>query len=101
MAWPLTNKTPARTDAMPEARETPQTRPPAATNDPVMDEAKRVLERERQNLNLPPPAEGVTSADGRVHLRSGGSISREEWEAARRKLNDSPTLREPPALPPF
>jgi hypothetical protein len=69
----------------------------ALSNDPIDSEARRVVDRESQKLNLPPPV----SADGKVHLRSGGTISQEEWNAANRKLQDSPLLRQPPTPPPF
>ncbi len=70
-----------------------------AGGDPLEDAAKRVITREAPNVGLPPA--GAVSPDGQVHLRSGRSISVEEWNAAKRKLQDNPLLNEPPAPPPF
>ncbi len=67
--------------------------------DPLTAQAQREIERAKRGLNLPPP--NAVGPDGRVRLRGGGSISVEEWEAARRKLQDSPLTREPPPPPPF
>ena len=58
--------------------------------DPLTSEAQRAVERAHQQLGLPPP--GSVDAQGRVHLRAGGAISKEEWEAARRKVEQSPLL---------
>ena len=65
--------------------------------DPIESEARRVVDRESRKLDLPPPV----SQDGKIHLRSGGTISKEEWDAASRKAQDSPVLREPPRPPPL
>ncbi|MCW3053750.1 MAG: hypothetical protein JWN14_2920 [Chthonomonadales bacterium] len=71
----------------------------ALSDDPIESEARRVVDRESQKLNLPPPA---VSADGKIHLRSGGTISQKDWDAASRKVQDSPILRQPPVnVPPF
>ncbi|HZP83484.1 MAG TPA: hypothetical protein VFB21_17700 [Chthonomonadaceae bacterium] len=64
--------------------------------DPITAQAQREIERARQDYNLPAPAPGVVSPDGKVHLRGGGTLRPDEWEAARRKLQDSPILRQPP-----
>ena len=69
----------------------------AMGDDPIESEARRVVDRESQKLNLPPPA---VSADGKVHLRSGGTISQKDWDAASRKVQDSPILRQPPVNAP-
>lgn len=69
----------------------------ALREDPIESEARRVVDRESRKLDLPPPVD----SDGRIHLRSGGTISREEWDAASRKAQESPALREPPKPPPF
>lgn len=82
----------------PEAQT--ETRSETADSDPILDEGKRALEREKRHLDLP-SSDGVVSSDGRVHLRSGGSISPEEWREAQRKLKDSPVLRDLPSPPPF
>ncbi len=73
--------------------------PTSGNRDLLEDAAKRVITRETPNVGLPPA--GAVSPDGQVHLRSGGSISIEEWNAAKRKLQDNPLLKEPPAPPPF
>lgn len=69
----------------------------ALSEDPIESEARRVVDRESQKLNLPPPA---VSADGKIHLRSGGTISQKDWDAASRKVQDSPILRQPPVNAP-
>jgi hypothetical protein len=69
------------------------------SEDPVTAAARRVVDRESQKLHLPPPPVG---ADGKIHLRSGGTISQKEWDEASRKVEDSPVLRQPPVhVPPF
>lgn len=85
----------------------PQSVPPSAgqsaevrqalSADPIDSEARRVVDRESQKLNLSPPV----SPDGKIHLRSGGTITQEEWDAASRKAQESPVLRQPPTPPPF
>ena len=67
------------------------------SEDPIESEARRVVDRESRKLDLPPPV----SQDGRIHLRSGGTISKEEWDAASRKAQESPVLRQPPQPPPL
>lgn len=69
----------------------------ALREDPIGSEARRVVDRESRKLDLPPPVD----SDGRIHLRNGGAISREEWDAASRKVQESSGLREPPKPPPF
>jgi hypothetical protein len=69
----------------------------ALSEDPVAAEARRAVDRESKRLDLPPPV----SQDGKVHLRSGGTISQEEWNAASRKAQESPVFRDPPQPPPF
>ena len=85
----------ASSEATPNPQATPE------SSDPLMSEAQRVLARERRNLDLAPPPNAAKDANGRIRLRSGGSISPEEWEAARRKVQQSPVANEPPAPPPF
>ncbi|HZT44145.1 MAG TPA: zinc ribbon domain-containing protein [Chthonomonadaceae bacterium] len=58
--------------------------------DPLTSEAQHAVERANQRLGLPPP--GSVDAQGRIHLRTGGTISKEEWDAARRKVEQSPLL---------
>jgi hypothetical protein len=86
---------PPSTGAQPAATQPTAT----AGGDPLEEAARRAINREAPNVGLPPPA--ITSPDGQVHLRTGGSISPEEWNAARAKLKESPLLRDPPAPPPF
>ncbi len=74
--------------------------PVASENDPVAAEARRAVDREARNLDLPPP-NAVRDENGRYRLRSGGSISAEEWEQARRKVQDNRYMKEPPLPPPF
>jgi hypothetical protein len=70
--------------------------PAPASADSITAQAQREIERARQDYNLPAPTSGVVSPDGKVHLRGGGTLRPDEWEAARRKLQDSPILRQPP-----
>lgn len=70
----------------------------ALSEDPIESEARRVIDRESKRLDLPPPV----SDDGKVHLRSGGTISKEEWDAASRKAQQSPVNHDPTAtMPPL
>lgn len=68
-------------------------------NDPVQEEAKRMVERETSRLQSEPPANSV-GADGRIHLRGGGSITKEQWEDANRRLRSSPQFSDPMPPPP-
>jgi hypothetical protein len=98
--------------AQPAASDEPRTiwvtGPPSQIpdNDPVTDEARRAVERASRELDLPPP-NAARDTDGRIRLRSGGVLSEEEWQRARRKVGDSPLVREspllkePPLPPPF
>jgi hypothetical protein len=70
--------------------------PASVSSDPITAQAQREIERARQDYNLPVPASGVASPDGKVHLRGGGTLRPDEWEVARRKLQASPILRQPP-----
>jgi len=92
----LTSAPSAPQSESPSTRQDTEVRK-ALSENPVESEARRVVERESRRLDLPPPV----SADGKVHLRSGGTISQEEWNAASRKVQESPLLREPPKPPPF
>ncbi len=67
--------------------------------DALEDAAKRVISREAPKVGLPPPA--AVSPDGQVHLRTGGTISADEWNEARRKLQESTLLKEPAPPAPF
>ena len=58
--------------------------PPSA--DPTEMAAKRAIEHAIPRLGLPPG----TPPDGDVHLRNGDTISREQYEEARRKLQQNP-----------
>lgn len=51
--------------------------------DPVEAQARQELERLRREFGV---GSAPVGPDGRVHLRSGGSISPEEWERAVRNL---------------
>jgi len=57
--------------------------PSPLPEDPLIAEARRTIQRLQQEHGLAPPP---TDEAGRVHLRSGGTISREEWERAARSL---------------
>ena len=64
--------------------------PRAAESTPLIDDsvllqARRELRQAQTEVSIP-PADAVTSPDGRIHLKSGGTISAEEWQAARRHI---------------
>ncbi|HLK59385.1 MAG TPA: zinc ribbon domain-containing protein [Chthonomonadaceae bacterium] len=70
----------------------------AVSSDPVNEEAKRFIERESAEHGLDPPS-GAVSSDGRIHLRGGGSITKEEWDKAKRSVQGSqmdPPIPAPP-----
>ena len=81
------------------AQSAPNNSPDAGAVDPVEEAARRAISREAPNIGLPPPP--TVSPDGKVHLRTGGAISPDEWNEARRKLQGNPLLKEPPLPPPF
>lgn len=68
-------------------------------DDPIEEEAKRVLDRDNARLGSSPPATAV-GPDGRVHLRGGGSITKEQWDDANRRVHNSPAFRDPMPPPP-
>ena len=68
-------------------------------DDPIEEEAKRVLERDNAQLQTAPPP-GTVGPDGRIHLRGGGSVTREQWDDANRRLRNSPQFRDPMPPPP-
>jgi hypothetical protein len=82
------------------APEPPTKSTSAADPDPVTLEAQRVIQRENERLDISAPA-GAVAPDGKIHLKGGGAISPAEWEAAHRKLQESPLVRNPPSMPPF
>jgi hypothetical protein len=65
--------------------------------DATVSEAQRVLERERANLGVAPTSGG----SGDIRLRSGGSISREQWDDVSRRVRNNPYMKEPPMPPPL
>ncbi len=86
-----------KAEPLPSFRRPPEadrsTTPPVA--DPVDEAARRALDREKGNLALPPP----TDKDGKVHLRSGGTVDRDLWDRASRGVRNSPVLQPPPTSP--
>jgi hypothetical protein len=68
-------------------------------DDPIEEQAKRVVDRENAKLGTQPPANAV-GPDGRIHLRGGGSITREQWDEASKKLQNSPVFHDPLPPPP-
>lgn len=92
-AAPVVKPTPMPSSGLPPVSAST---PASVSSDPITAQAQREIERARQDYNLPAPTPGVVSPDGKVHLRGGGTLRPEEWEAARRKLQDSPILRQPP-----
>lgn len=79
---------PDATNAANEAPARPE------NSDPLTDQAKREIQRAQRDLAIPAP-DSVSGKDGRIHLRSGGTISADEWERARRKVQESPYFRDP------
>lgn len=75
----------------------PPTTPEVRSEDAILQEGQRALEREKERLGIQPPP---VSGDGRVHLRSGGSISEEQYRDVQRRLNQSPVMQDPPMPPP-
>ena len=67
------------------------------SSDPVNDQAKRFIEQARQENGLEPPS-GSVGSDGKIHLQSGGTITKEEWDRASRSIKNSPL--NPPMPPP-
>lgn len=72
----------------------------AASSDPLARQAQRELQRAKEELNLTMPPSASGEDDNRIRLRGGGSIRRDEWEAARRRALSSPVVRAPPLTPP-
>lgn len=62
-----------------------------ALQDPIRETARQEVEKARDEGIVPaaPP-----TADGRIHLRSGGTISRDEWDAAQRKVATDPLFKD-------
>lgn len=73
-------------------------KPPATDTDPATDAARGVVERAERDMGAP-PSTSATGPDGLVHLRNGGTITREQWDAAAKKVNDSPINHVPVAPP--
>ena len=65
--------------------------------DPIVAESRRLIERESRHAGLPEPP---TSSDDRVYLRGGGSITRDQYRDAQRRVQESPVLRTPLPAPP-
>ena len=82
----------------PAAQEAPAARAVTEDTDPLVAESKRFIERESRHAGLPePPA----ASDGRVYLRSGGSISTDQYRDAQRHIQESPVLHTPIPAPPM
>jgi hypothetical protein len=81
----------------PTSPDTPYAPPAADDTDPIVAESKRFIERESRHAGLPEPP---VSGDGRVHLRSGGSISTDQYRDAQRHVQESPVVpRVSPPIP--
>lgn len=61
--------------------------------DPVEAEARRALERAKRNIDIPLADTTPKDSDGRIHLRGGGSVGKEDWDAARRAVQNSPLTK--------
>jgi hypothetical protein len=57
--------------------------PSGITADPLAEQAQRELERLQREIGM---SKVPISPDGQVHLRSGGTISPEEWKRAAKSL---------------
>lgn len=89
---PASTERAARVAAPPDAET--EARRAVSETDPVTAQAQREVERAKRDLGLPPPADSV-SPDGRIHLRSGGTIRKDDWDKARQGLQNSPLFKEP------
>ncbi len=82
------------TPVLPRSAQTmpsPQTIQPGAPttapadDDAVLLQARRELRQAQTDVSIP-SADAVTSPDGKIHLKSGGTISAQEWQAARNRV---------------
>jgi hypothetical protein len=81
----------------PTSPDMPAAQPAVDDTDPLVAESKRFIERESRHAGLPEPP---VSGDGRVHLRSGGSISTDQYRDAQRHVQESPVVpRVSPPIP--
>ena len=73
-----------------------QSADPAAPDiDPVTAKAKTEIENARQEYSIP-DTKSVATPDGQIHLRSGKTIKPEDYEAAKKAVENSPLLNTPP-----
>jgi len=84
--------------ATPASNETESARQVIGEDDPLVAESKRLIDHETRHAGI---EQTPVSADGRVHLRGGGSISPEQYRDAQRRVNDSPVIRSPTPPPPM
>ncbi|MCX6379114.1 MAG: zinc ribbon domain-containing protein [Armatimonadetes bacterium] len=75
-------------------QETPIELPKSTRLDPVEAEARRALERAKRNIDIPLADTTPKDSDGRIHLRGGGSVSKDDWNAARNAVQNSPILKQ-------
>ncbi len=59
--------------------------PVSPDDDSVLIQARRELRQAQTDVSIP-PADAVTSPDGKIHLKSGGTISAEEWQSAKNRI---------------
>ena len=69
--------------------------PAAPDIDPVTAKAKTEIENARQEYSIP-DTKSVATPDGQIHLRSGKTIKPEDYEAAKKAVENSPLLNTPP-----
>jgi hypothetical protein len=86
----------ARQPAPDAARHGAASTAPGAIPDPLEEAAKREIDQ--ASMRIPGSEPQISKSDGRVHLRGGGSISKEEWEAAAQKVQASRLMKD--SLPP-
>ncbi len=74
-------------------KEIPVETPKQTSLDPVEAEARRAIERAKRNIDIPLANNTPKDSQGRIHLRGGGSINQEDWDAARNAVQNSPVMK--------
>jgi hypothetical protein len=68
------------------------------SGDPLEQAARQEIDR--ASMRIPGSAPEISPSDGRVHLRGGGSISKEQYEETARKVQSSRIIQEGMPPPP-
>ena len=69
--------------------------PSKPEEDPLTTRAKTEIENAKLEYNLP-EGKSVESSDGKIHLRSGKTLTPEEYQAAKKAVQTSPFSNTPP-----